>query len=212
MDWIARLADLAKVQMRLISVVAIATGACLFLPSTWLDAMSLSKLKEDYGLYIGIAFVLSVARLLVECVMWCVRKLQKKRSKLATESAIKNYMLQLDTAEKALLREFYIADAKSIRLPLEQPEVASLIRNGVLFQVSAHGMRTTVGSTYAFSVTQPANELLSPAIVGVDPSLIEEDGDEWDFNEDGYVWMMKNRPQYMIELDRHVNRMQRLFG
>lgn len=212
MEWISRLADLAKVQTRLISVVTLASAAFLFLPSTWLDAMSLSKLKEDYGLYIGIAFVLSGARLLVEFGIWIIRKLQRQRSKQAAESSIQNYMLELDAAEKAVLREFYIADAKSIRLPLEQPEVASLVRNGVLFQVSAHGMRTTVGSAYPFSVSQPANVLLHPTIAGVDPSLIESEGDEWDFNDDGYAWLHQNRPRFMIELDRHVRRIQGLFG
>lgn len=205
MEWIARLADLGKVPTRLFAVLAVASGVLLFLPSLWLERIALTQLREDFAPYVGVVFVLSVSLLAVELGIWCYSKNQLRRRKSLAEAAVIDFMLELDGAEKAVLREFFIAGTRSLRLPLEQPAVASLLNAGVLVQATSSGVRTTVGSVLSLSLSKPAQALLSPTLVDIGHFVIHTDDGEWDLTEDGKDWLRANRPRFMSELERHFS-------
>jgi hypothetical protein len=205
MEWISRIADLAKVPTRLVAVLAIASGVLLFLPPLWLARMALAQLREDFAPYAGAVFVVSASLLAVELGIWSYGRVQRQRRRKATETAVQDYMLELDGAEKAVLREFFIAGTRSLRLPLEQPAVASLLNAGVLVQAASSGVRTTVGSVFSLSLSMPAQTLLSPTLVDLGPFVIHTDDGKWDLTEDGKDWLRANRPRFMPELERHFS-------
>lgn len=205
MEWITRLADLGKVPTRLFAVLAIASGLVLFLPSHWLERIALAKFLEDFAPYVGAIFVLSASLLVVEVGVWSCRKIQRQRRKSTAEAVVVDSLLELDRSEKAVLREFFISATKSLRLPLEQPAVASLLNAGVLVRAASSGVRTTVGSVFSLSLSKPAQKLLSPTLLDLGPFVIHTDDGEWDLTEDGRRWLMKNRPRFMRELERHFS-------
>ncbi|PXX95914.1 super-infection exclusion protein B [Halomonas sp. LBP4] len=203
MEWISRIADLAKVPTRLVAVLVFASGLLLFLPLPWLERLALAQLREDFAPYAGIIFVVSISLLAVEVGIWSYGKARSHHRRKAAETAVQDFMLQLDGAEKAVLREFFIAGAKSLRLPLEQPAVASLLNAGVLVRAASSGIRTTVGSVFSVSLSNPTQELLSPTLVDLGPFVVHTDDGKWDLTEDGRAWLMANRPHFMGELERH---------
>ncbi|MBF8221033.1 superinfection exclusion B family protein [Halomonas sp. 328] len=203
MEWISRIADLAKVPTRLVAVLGLASALLLFLPQPWLERLALAQLREDFAPYAGAVFVVSVSLLAVELAIWAYGGVQRRRRSEAAATKVQNFMLELDGAEKAVLREFLIAGTKSLRLPLEQPAVASLLNAGVLVQAASTGVRTTVGSVFSLSLSTAAQGLLSPTLLDLGPFVVHTDDGRWDLTEDGRSWLVANRPRFMRELERH---------
>ena len=208
MEWLSRITDLAKVPTRFFAVLAIASGLLIFLPLSWLSQMSITQIREGYAPYIGAAFVLSISLLVVELGIWFYGRNQRERQKKTAESAVQNSMLELDGAEKTVLREFFIKSTKSLRLPIDQPAVASLLNTGVLVHATSSGVRTTVGSVFSLSLSKPAQALLSPTLLDLGPFIIHTDDGKWGLTEEGENWLMANRPRFILELERHFSRLE----
>lgn len=205
MEWIARLVDLSKVPTRLIAVLAITSGLILLLPSSWLEQIALDQFRKEFAPYLGAALVLSVAILLIELGIWCYCKWQEQRSIKSAEEAVRDSMQALDRAEKAVLREFCISATRSLRLPIEQPAVASLLNSGVLVRATSAGVRTTVGSVFSLTLSETAEALLSPTLLDLGPFLTHTDDGKWDVTDEGAEWLRDNRPRFMPELERHFS-------
>ena len=205
MEWLSRIVDLAKIPTRLFAVVVVASGLVLFLPQKAVQRIGVVELRADYTGYLGIAFIVSVSLLAVEVVLWAVRKAQKRARRGAAERAVEDAMLNLDGTEKAVLREFLIAGSKTLRLPLEQAPVASLRKSGIVRCSAEAGVRTTVGTVFALSLSAPAQRLLSPDIVDLGQFLIHTEDGMWDLTEEGKEWLRNNRPHFMPELEHHFS-------
>ena len=197
--------DLAKIPTRLFAVVALASGFMLFLPEMALERLGAAELRSEYTGYLGIAFLISVSLLAVEVVLWTFKVVQKRARRNNFEKAIANAMLKLDGSEKAVLREFFIAGTKTLRLPLEQPPVASLRKSGIVRCSAESGVRTTVGTVFALSLSEPAQRLLAPQLVGLGEFVIHTDEGMWDLTQEGKEWLRDNRPHFMPELEHHFS-------
>lgn len=205
MEWLSRIADLARIPTRFFAVVAVASGLVLLLPGNALEPLGIAEFRADYTGYLGIAFLVSVSLLAVEVVLWAVRAAQKRARRRAAERTVEDAMLNLDGSEKAVLREFFIAGAKTLRLPLEQAPVASLRKSGIVHCSAEAGVRTAVGKVFALSLSEPAQRLLSPELVDLGEFVIHTDQGMWDLTQEGKEWLRDNRPHFMPELEHHFS-------
>lgn len=211
MEWISKLFDLAKVPTKFIGAVASVCAFVLLLPASSLESLALLKVREDFGPYFGFGLLISASILLVELGIWLFGSARSHYSGRRLKKHIREYMNGVDASEKSVLREFFLAGARTIKLPIEQPAVSSLLNAGVLEQASSLGSRTTVGSVFSVSLSEEAEANLTPALVDIDHFLLHTEDGKWYLNDEGQEWVSENRPSFMRELHRHVALMEGRF-
>ncbi|MCP9753251.1 super-infection exclusion protein B [Ferruginibacter sp. HRS2-29] len=63
--FLEKLFDIKKIPTKLLFVIWLSSGLILFVPQKFLTKLNLADFLKDYGKYIGIAFLVSSAFLLV---------------------------------------------------------------------------------------------------------------------------------------------------
>jgi hypothetical protein len=109
---------------------------------------------------------------------------------------------QLDTAESSVIREFYFDGASTIKLPINNPAVAELLRQGVVEQVGSLGEQSMVGILLPLRLSKLVRERISPKHLGLSPFLIENPNSDWKITDEGISWVRNNRPSFMHEIYR----------
>lgn len=211
MEWISRIADLAKVPTKFVAAVALFTSLVMFSPAPVLENLSLLHLREQYGAYFGVAFLISFATLIIEAAVWIYHRVRRAILNRKLRESVKHRLGNLDQSEKAVLREFFIAASRTIKLPVEQPAVSALLNAGVLEQATGLGSRTTVGSVFSLSLSDEADKQASPSVLDIQEFVFHTDDGKWGLNDEGQRWVMENRPSFMRELDRHLALMEGRF-
>ncbi|MDH4573882.1 superinfection exclusion B family protein [Salinicola acroporae] len=211
MEWFSRIVDLAKVPTKFVGAVALLTSLVMFSPASTLQYLSLLQFREEYGPYFGIALLVSVAILAIECVVWMYHRVLGHFLKRRRRESVRNRLENMDKAEKAVLREFFIAASRTVKLPIEQPAVSALLNADVLEQSTGLGSRTTVGSVFSLSLSDEAEKRLNPHLLDLEEFVYHTDEGQWGLNEEGQNWIMENRPSFMHELDRHLALMEGRF-
>lgn len=175
-DLIAKLFDIGRLPSRIVAVVALVSGALLFLPERALQIVHTSELVSSHGPHLGLAFVASTALLALNVILWCGKGLtrsQRRRKRLADMT---RELERLDPAEQAVLREFLFQQRDSLLLPVDEPSVAGLVRKGILDEVSTVGRRSLAGITFPLSIDSDLKERITPAhlgLSGAEPSHAE---------------------------------------
>ncbi|MBD3375743.1 hypothetical protein GF406_11960, partial [candidate division KSB1 bacterium] len=107
-DWMPKILDLLKLPTKLITVLCIVSGLLVLLNEELLQKLHLEKIESEYGVFIGVTFLISSALLILEIALWVWNKirifwLKNKLSQTALEE-----LRNLDAKEISVLREFYI--------------------------------------------------------------------------------------------------------
>ena len=130
MEWISKIIEALKLPVKFILCIFIVSSILLYIPKEFAEKIHLTKFIERFGLYIGIVFLATGALLIIELIIYTYKTIRKK----ATYKKIKKNALErianLDFAEKAILREFYIQGQNTIKLPMDHPVVAGLLSCG----------------------------------------------------------------------------------
>lgn len=100
---------------------------------------------------------------------------------------------QLDYAEKAVLREFFIQRRHVIELPFDHPTVTGLVRKGILRLSGTQGYRSLAGSVFPVVLTGAARALLTPEHVELPHNP----------NEQEVRAIRETRPNFLSEIERH---------
>ncbi|QSR47957.1 super-infection exclusion protein B [Aeromonas veronii] len=147
---------------------SIISGVMLFTGDEFLKKLSLLEFKKSYTLWIGIVFLLSIGMVLISIGDFLIeqyktRKVKKAdaakkqqgeieaEKKKAAKSEVQKYKLQnIDNYEKAVLREFYIAQKNTIEMSFEDPTVIGLINKEIIRQVGNRGYRNNITGGIAF--------------------------------------------------------------
>ncbi len=211
MEWLARIVDLAKVPTKFVGAVALFTSLVMFLPAATLEALYLLHLREQYGAYFGVAFLISFATLIIEFFVWSYQRVRAFFLRRKRRESVQERLSALDQSERAVLREFFIAASRTIKLPIEQPAVSAFLNAGVLEQTTGLGSRTTVGSVFSLSLSDEAEKMIDPSLLDVEEFVFHTEDGKWGLNEEGNRWVMENRPSFMQELDRHLALMEGRF-
>lgn len=136
MDFISKLFDLHKIPTKIALLLATISGILLFNPFDLIVTLQLEAFVAENGKYVGIAFLLSTGLVIVNSLIW-VGKASKEyilriRNHKRLVVRLRSYLDRLDVNEKSVLREFTIQGSNTIQLPIEDPSVVGLIREGVI--------------------------------------------------------------------------------
>ena len=165
---ISTITSALKLPKKAYFLASIISGIMLFSTDEFLKKLSLLEFKESYTLWIGIAFMLSIGMALIAIGDFLIDQYKahkskkdedakKKQAELEAEKqkAIKieeqKYKLKnLDSYEKSVLREFYIAQKNTAEMSFEDPTVIGLVTKGIIRQVGKQGYSTSITGGIAF--------------------------------------------------------------
>jgi hypothetical protein len=151
MDWIPKITDLAKVPTKVFAVIALTTGSALFLPTPILKRLSMDSIPAPWGVIVGIAFLISAAMVVVNCIGWFVRRRRSiQRSDVQSLEMVAK-LGNLDAEEQAILREFVVFRRSTLGLPVDNPTVAGLRASGVIRLVGTMGKGSRFGVFFSRS-------------------------------------------------------------
>lgn len=202
MDWFGKAIEILKLPLKYIWAIVIASGLLVFLPQPWLNKIHLDHLSQDYSTSIGAVFLISSVLLLVTIVVgswnWIIGKIHSKKWTKARLAAIHN----LDLQEKSVLREFFLQNQSTLSLPVDQATVAGLIEKGVLRVVGSMGERSLAGSLFPVSINSQIKNHLTFKMIDLPenhPSEVEKQ------------FLLDNRPDFIHEVNRHMELFHRSF-
>jgi len=112
------------------------------------------------------------------------------------EEAMRINISALDDYEKAVLREFFIQERNTIRVPEEDVAVAGLMQKGIISIIGDGKFRAGVGETYLVSLSPYARTAIlrsGPQAIGLPTgNLSPEQGREIQNLRPGFVWDIKH--------------------
>jgi hypothetical protein len=194
MEWVSKLFDKLfdahKLPITIVIVLAMGSGGLLFLPPGYVAKLRLDALLVAQGQWIGLTFLVSSSLLFVKAVTWIWKMLRRWMLRGKIRKAIK----QLDHAQKAVLREFFLQEQHVIELPIDHPNVVGLLKSGILETQMNSGMQSTVGILVPCRASDYAAKLLKPSELG------------WTVgrpSQSDLERLMQMRPPFARELDRH---------
>jgi hypothetical protein len=161
MEWIKSLLDVSKVPAKIVFLVAVISGALLFLPVQLIEILQLLQFRIDFGMYFGIIFIASAGLLIINFVLWTIAKAKSKRAKKKLYELILLTINELDEHEKSVLREFGVQGKNTILMPIDNPTVSGLLHNGILSYVSPNGQITLAGRSFPLKISEFAKEFLT---------------------------------------------------
>lgn len=100
---------------------------------------------------------------------------------------------QLDSQEKSVLREFYLQGQKTIRMPVDQPVVAGLVRKVIIVQVGQLAEQSIAGMLISVTLAVGVEQKLTSSMIDMPTSKTNSDID----------WLKRNRPKFMPEIIEH---------
>ncbi|RXK86866.1 super-infection exclusion protein B [Filimonas effusa] len=191
-----KLFDLKRIPSKLLLIFCIISAFVLFAPKGFIERLYLNDFKKQYGLYIGITFLGSLSFLIAALFTYLGKRYTQQKNIEKVKKRILNTIRHLDFHEKALLREFYINNKRTLQLPMDNDTVSGLVNNNIIYQVSATGFQYVHGIYYSFSITEYANEHLSFDLIDLpaNPTKSEKS------------IILAQRPTWAIERSRIENR------
>ena len=165
---ISTIANTLKLPKKAYFLGSFISGILLFSGDSFLKQLSLLEFKQNYTLWIGVAFLLSIGMVSIAAGEFLIT--QYKEAKLKREVKAKKEMQRLneekereektdnqkaklknlDNHEKVILREFYLNQKNTIEMSFEDPTVIGLINKGVIRQVGNQGYHSNITGGIAF--------------------------------------------------------------
>lgn len=173
--FIEKIFNIKEMPTKIIFVIWLCAAFILFVPEQFLTRLNLTDFLQDYGKYIGIAFVISFVFLLVAFVSNIAKYINQKRTIKRIEYEIIETINSLDFHEKALLREFFINDKNTLQLPFDNDTVAGLVNKYILEQASDYGFTYIQGAYFSYSITKFARKNLTNEMVDIPRNITESD-------------------------------------
>ena len=92
--------------------------------------------------------------LLVEVACWFWKRRKQQVAQAQKEIKILERLYNLDHKEQIILREFFLQDRNTIKLPIDHPVVAGLLRDNILHVISKLGRMSHAGALASVSMTE----------------------------------------------------------
>ena len=100
----------------------------------------------------------------------------------------------LDAHEKSVLREFFLQQANTLEMPVEDIVVSGLIRKGILQTTRDEGEYSICGLLLPVTLSPAAGKRIRPRTVGLPPNIHAE------LDEKLKDELARSRPQFMYDL------------
>ncbi len=192
-ELISALFDIGKLPSKVVALVLIVSGIILFCPPALHDKLHTRKLLEDGGPYVGLALLVSAGLLMLNILIWLFGFVARAWARARLRLALAQEVIRLDHAQISVLREFYLQGRQNISLPVDQPTVAGLLKNGILYSVSTLGRRSMAGVLYPLEITTECKCVLLRKHLGL------PDGEP---TPEELKLLLSERPPFMREVEK----------
>lgn len=132
MEHLKTLFDFSKLPTKFFILFALASGFILFAKPEWLVIIEVESIKEEYGKYIGLTFIISTGLVAINFLIWIQKYVSNKIRVFKFKKEYSENIKMLDPQEKAVIREFFIRGQTSIEMPIDDPVVNGLICKNIL--------------------------------------------------------------------------------
>ncbi|RAJ76685.1 superinfection exclusion protein B [Chitinophaga dinghuensis] len=156
-----KLFDIQKVPTKIIFVICLCSAVLLFVPSNFLTKLNLSVFLSDYGKYIGITFIITLSLLVISTLNSFFKYIKNLISKRRFKKEILVELVNLNSNEKALIREFFIQDKFAIQIPIYDDTMIGLLNKGIIYQASNIGPVDLRGAVFNYSLNALVRRNLS---------------------------------------------------
>lgn len=193
MEWLTKIIEIVKLPLKYFWLVLIISSFLLFSPAVFIQSLGMEKIGQDYRIWIGISFIVSIAMLIVALGEAIAKQVRKKWLKAKLIKEAEKELKQLDPKEKAILREFAIQDQDSIQLPINQVSVAGLLRKGILVQSGLYGERSLAGLLFPVTIRKEIRRILTGSDIDLPQHPTEQDIQR----------VREARPEFLEEIEQH---------
>jgi hypothetical protein len=152
LEWLKGLLDFRKLPWWLLGAVAAASGAALFLTGPAAKVLALNGAKDEHRFWLGFAFVLSSAALLLLAggALW---KVVAKPIRGARDHRLYIAGLgKLSREEKEVLRRYFTMGSKSQVLPYTSGVARSLEAAGIIYRASNVSIAGMPGTPFPYNL------------------------------------------------------------
>jgi len=192
MEWLNKLFDIHKLPFRITLLLSFVSGGVIFCPQQIANTLYFVPLKEKYGSFIGLAFLFFGALVCINILLAIFKRLHLLFLRRKLTNLKRDYLLSLDYAEQAVLREFYLQGTHNIKLPTDNPIVAGLINRSIIHLASRTGHAQLCGFVFPVTFDNFAKGYIEqhPELIRITQNESEE-------------WLMQNRPDFIHDIMRH---------
>jgi len=151
---------------KLLAWIALTSALFLYIPASIIPYPGYQNLKNQYGIWVLLILIGSISMLTIEAVIYLYNRIKKKSNLNRHKKRTVNRLESLNNDEKAILREFIIQNRNLIKLPINNANVLSLIKDGVI-KLSVRLAESYYGTPLGlFSITEIASEFISQELLG----------------------------------------------
>lgn len=143
---------------RIVAVVALVSGALLFLPATIIETLGLDKFLVEQRANIGLVFIAAVAIITVDIVRWTMARLNARRTKKQLENVRSHVLATLTSEERKYLAPYILEGENTCYYGIDDGVAGGLKSKGVLYIGSNIG---NLVNGIAFNLQPWAREALS---------------------------------------------------
>ena len=158
-----------------------------------MEAFHLQEFSTKYGLYFGIAMLISGAMLASELAIFVWARVRSKHASIKLKNLALTRLQSLDASEKSVLREFYIQGKNTLQLPVDHPVIAGLISSGILCGVNNLGKMSIAGMLTSMKILDFVREKITLDMIDLPIGVP---------SQQQIAFIRENRPQFMDTLER----------
>jgi hypothetical protein len=133
-------------------LICLVSGILWFFPAKIQEKLHTKTPVDNFGLYVGLAFIASAALLALNIFIWTYSCGTRVPMKWRWRRDLSHAIARLDQGEVAVLREFFIQGKQSLMLPVDEPTVAGLISKGMIGRISNIGRQWIAGVLFPVAI------------------------------------------------------------
>lgn len=159
-----KLFDWKKPPIYIVFVVFIVSTILLLSPENVIAKLKLNNFNNKYGIFIGFAFIVSIAFLMVSLVSFIILLFKKKRDSKKIKKEIISSLQSLTYHEMYLIL-YFLQNGKSTKnLPIFDETVNSLEIKNIIYKSSDFGPVKASGAFWSYTIAKEAVPYLEAAI------------------------------------------------
>jgi len=196
MEWLSKIVDIIKIPTKYFWIILLISLILLFIPDSWLNNFKLLELRNAYHLYISLAFIITFSIVTVESTIFVYKKIKLNFSLKNYKKNLLYNISRLDPKEQSVLREFFLQNQNTLRLPYDEPIVAGLIKKDILKIVGQLGEQSLAGVLLPIEINPVIKDDILPEQIHFPKSN--------PLTKDEEEFLLNNRPDFMQEIHHHI--------
>lgn len=180
--------DLTKLPTKFFLLFSLVSSFILFAKENLLLKLHLTELNTKYGWIIGLVFIVCSGLVTINFIIWIFDTIDTKIQKRKYTTLFKESLTRLDIHEKSLIREFFINNQSSIKMPIDDPIVSGLLKKKILIINKQFGNSFILsGYNASLSLNPIANKVLTLENIDLTQNPTEEEKQ----------FILANRPKWI---------------